>query len=108
MSARGRDFNSFTDKFYGIVNHYHGAVFEIADSLIFSLAFLDKLNCHLLSGQSDRPEVLGEFVDVQNGDVLDSRDLAEVIVGRLELGVEFKRQGDQFIIDRLDVRIVLG
>src|SRR3954454_22292593 len=52
--------------FAAVLDHYHGAVVEIADSLAEFFAFLDHVYLHLFAGQHHRLDGVGKLVDVEH------------------------------------------
>jgi len=101
------DFDGTADHFAGVVDDYHGAVVEIADALVVLLAFLEDEDIHVLAGEDDRLEGVGEVVDVQDVDVMEMGDLVEVEVVGDDLGFPFFGKFEELEIDFADGREIV-
>src|SRR5205809_393406 len=58
-----------------LLDHHHGAVFEVADSLTDLVARLDDANVHVLARQRHRLEGVGQLIQVDDLDSLQLGDL---------------------------------
>src|SRR2546423_2342582 len=90
-----------------ILDHDHGAVIEVRDSLVLLLAFLDHLDVHLLAGNHDRFERVREVVQVEDAHTFELRDAVQVVVVRHDGGVPLRRQLGQLHVDFGDLGNIL-
>ena len=91
--AGDRDVGVLPDQTPGIIDHHHGSVVEIGDTLVVFLAFLQNEDAHRLTRQHDGLQRIGKFVDVQDVYAAELCHLVEIeIVGnddRVKLFPEF-------------------
>ena len=108
-----RDVDGLADHLARIVDHDHGSVIEVGDSLVVLFAFFQDEDPHNFAGEDDGLEGVCEFVDVEDGDALQLGDFVEIeIVGddfafvKLgefdELEVDFADAG-KIVFDDLDL-----
>src|SRR5438270_4328917 len=86
-----------------VLDHDHGAVIEVGNPLVLLLPLLDALHVHLLAGDDDRLERVGEIVEVEDADPFELRDAIEVVVVRHDREAPLLRQLDQLHVDLVEL-----
>src|SRR5579883_1638824 len=100
------DVRFLTDEPAAVLDHDHGAVVEIADTLVRLLAVTNDLHVQLFSGKHDGFNGIGEFIDVEDCDALHVRDAVEVVIVREQFASEILCQPDQLGIRAPNIRVV--
>ena len=108
QDAGDGDVNGFADHFAGVIDDDHGAVVEVADALIELLALFEDEDDHVLAGEDDGLEGVGEVVDVEDLDVVEVGDLVEVEVVGDDFGLPFFGQLEELEVDFADGGEVVG
>ena len=65
-----------------ILYHHHGAVIQIAYTLVDFLSTVDDLNRDVFTRYETRLDGIRELVHVKNGDPFDLSDAVEIVVSR--------------------------
>src|SRR6185312_5617476 len=90
-----------------VVHYNHGAVVQVSDTLVVFLPFLENENPHGLTRKNNGPQGIRKFVDIQNLDAVDLRDLIEIEIVGYNFAVIHLREFDQLQIDFPDIRHVV-
>ena len=108
MQHRGDDHaDRLIDIAPSVLDHDHGAVIEVGDTLILLLPLLDDLHVHLLAGNDDRLERVREVVEVEDADAFELGDAIEVVVVGHDREASLLRQLDQLHVDLVELRNVV-
>ena len=90
VEADKLNFNFLAEVGFAVVNHDHGAIFEIGDTLAGVAAGSDDFDAGALAGEIFVAEGEGEFAEAEDFNLLGSSDFFEVeIVGEDEAMVGF-------------------
>ena len=92
------DFHVFADVFLAVLDHDHCAVVHVADTLSVFLTFLNDVDAQAFTGQYNRFDCVGEFVDVEHGHALKFGDAVEVVIVGQYRTFELLALYDQFIV----------
>src|SRR5256885_5343780 len=90
-----------------VLHHDHGAVIQVGDPLVLLFPFLDHLDVHLLTGDDDRLERVGEVVEVEDANPFQLRHPVEVVIIRHDGGGSGLFQLDVRHVDFSDIGHVL-
>src|SRR5581483_1957065 len=85
-----------------VIHHHHGAVIEIADTLVVLLAFFQNHHVHALARQHNGLQRVREVVDVEHFDVMQVSDLVQIEVVGDDLGFPLFGQLQQLQIHFAD------
>ena len=90
-----------------VLDDDHRAVVEIAYTLSLLAPFAEHLHLDLLAGQHGGLHGAGEHVDVEDPDALDLGHLAEVEVGRQDVGAAVLTEAHELAVDVVEVVVVV-
>src|SRR6202158_4337119 len=90
-----------------VLDHDHGAVIEVGDSLVLLLPFLDHLDVHFLAGDDHRLERVRQVVQVEDAYAFELRHPVEGVIVGHDRGVPPGCQLDQLHVDFGDLGNVL-
>src|SRR3990172_254681 len=76
----------------------HRAVVQVGHALPLLFAFLNDFDCHPLARQNYRFDGVGQIVDVEHGDALQTGDLVEIVVGGEDGAVQLLGQNHQLVV----------
>ena len=102
------DFDGTTDGASSMIDDDHGAVIEIADTLVVLLALFQDHDLHFFARQKDGAKSVGKIVDVEHLDVVNLGDFVEVEVIGDDARIPFAGQLQQLEIDLADGRKIVG
>ena len=104
QDARDRQAERLAEVVGTLLGDDHRAVIEVADALSLFLAPFEELDRQALAGQDDRLHGVGQVVQVDDLDALQTGDLVEVVVVGDNLAAEMLGQHDQPLVDLADAR----
>lgn len=103
MDGGDQDVHGLVDEAACAIDDNHGAVFKIGNALIYFLAFAEDKDAHAFSGENSGAKSVGQKVDVENVDALNTGDFIEVEIVGNDFGLEAESEFDQFAVDFADL-----
>jgi len=101
------DVDGAIDEAAGAVDDNHGAIVEVGNSLGGLLAFAEDEHAHGLAREDGGFHGVGQFIDIENSDALDARDLIEIEIIGDDFGVALAGEFDELEIDSGDRRKIV-